>query len=89
MALAAAETVARALGRTADETAPEETVDEWVAANPGVVTVAQRSAALAALDRIVATGSELLELWSEAGQEAPFRAVVTALRARLDPNPVG
>jgi hypothetical protein len=44
------------------------------------------SAALAALDRVEAKDSELLELWDEAGETEAWRGSLTQVRAALAPS---
>lgn len=78
-AVGAAEAVAAARGRPAPE-APEALLG-WAAHNAApsgdLVTLAKR-----AIDRILA-GSELKELWDEAGREG-WQASMAELRQRLD-----
>jgi len=83
IALAAAEVVATILERPGDDVPSE--VFEWIARvgremPPSLVDDARR-----ALDR-VASDSELLELWEEAGDPGigEWRATLTELRGRLE-----
>lgn len=82
-AVAAAEVVARLRGNWGEETPYSETVDKWVrshALNPPPSLVSQ---AIAALDRIVTTPSELLELWREGDDAEGWRDAIVELRRRV------
>ncbi|MEU4119575.1 DUF4259 domain-containing protein [Kitasatospora sp. NPDC028055] len=46
-----------------------------------------RAPAVAALDRVVAEGSELAELWGESGSDRVWRRGIRALREVLEPVP--
>lgn len=82
--VAAAETAAALLGRPAPSLPPE--VADWVGAHPSDGSERLALAATLALD-VVENGSELRELWEEAGGDslASWRAAVYDLRARLSP----
>lgn len=83
IALAAAEVVATILKKPGPDVPSE--VFEWLARVGREMPPSLRGAALAAVDR-VATGSELLELWEEAGDPglAEWRATLADLRSRLE-----
>jgi hypothetical protein len=81
-ALAACEVLARLRGRPGYTNAYTEKVDQWVAAHridspTGLITRGE-----AAIDRILGPGSELRDLWEEAGAEE-WRAAVADLRSRM------
>ena len=82
-ALAAAEVVARLRGRWGERNAYTETVDAWVEAHPAEPSPELVSQALAAIDRVLAEPSELLDLWSDGDDLASWRAAVADLRARV------
>lgn len=82
-AIAAGEVIARLQGRFGIRNAYTESVDEWVAAHPLSVPTALARKALAALDRILARPSELLELWKESEDFQLWRDTVTDLKARI------
>ena len=81
--VAAAETLARLLGRGGDSTVYTEVVDAWVAAHqltPSPELLAQARAALA---RILQPPSELLDLWGETEESADWVEQVRALSTKL------
>lgn len=82
-AIAAAEVLAKALGRGTQTDAYTERVDEWLR----TVTVTPSAALLAdarrALDRILGPQSELHELWEESDEHAAWVAAVRAQQAAL------
>jgi hypothetical protein len=82
-ALVAVEVVAASLGRPTDAALQEEDLMAWVVRiKPGIEpALAQR--AHAALARILAPNSELLELWEEADQLAEWKASVKELMEQL------
>jgi len=82
-AIAAAEVVARLQGHFGLRNAYTESVDEWVAAHPLSVPTALARKAHAALDRILAQPSELLELWEESDDFESWRGTVTELKSRI------
>ena len=82
-AIAAAEVVARLQGRIGIRSAYTESVDEWVAAHPQTVPAALAQKAHAALDRILAQPSELLELWEESEDFEAWKSTVTELKSRI------
>lgn len=89
-ALAAAEVVARLRGHDGYRNAYTEPVDEWVARTRLVPPRALVQRALAALERSLAEGSELCELWDETPDGRPWHDGVLALKARLlaEPRPL-
>ena len=80
IALAAAEIVAASGGQPHPEL-PEEPA-AWLASNGGQVTEAERQLARQAVARVGAEGSELAELWEDAGAEA-WRATLDDVNRRL------
>ena len=80
MAVAAAEVVAAALGRPSASL--PDAVREWVVANGSMAEPGDGSAALAAVFRVRSDGSELRELWNEAGSE-DWNRCLTDLSERL------
>lgn len=78
--LAAAETVARILGRPGQADAYTESLDAWIAANRPAADDALVAKARAAVERVAGADSELVELWS--GQPE-WLASVDGLRQRL------
>ncbi|NND02046.1 MAG: DUF4259 domain-containing protein [Acidimicrobiia bacterium] len=85
-AVAAAETVARLRGGAWDESPYAEAVDEWVHAQTGDVPADLAALAAAAVRRVLAPGSELADLWAEAGEAdaGEWRRVLDDLIGRLD-----
>jgi len=82
-ALAAIEVVAAALGRPTDAARAEENLMEWldrVKPSPDASLV---SDAIRAIDRILASESELRELWEETEDFSEWQADVTGLRTQL------
>ena len=82
-ALAAAEVVARLQGNWGPRNAYTETVDAWVErtaleVSEGVVTKAKT-----VIKRVLATPSELLELWQEAPEFEAWKALVEQLVERV------
>jgi Domain of unknown function (DUF4259) len=82
-ALAACEVLARLLGNLGYQNTYTEKVDEWVAAHSVVPSSALVDRARSAIDRILADGSELRELWAEAESDEWLNGVAS-LRRRLD-----
>jgi hypothetical protein len=82
-ALAACEVIARLRGRSGERNAYTKTVDAWVAAHSVEPPAALIQRALAAIDRVLAEPSELLELWSESDSHDAWRAGLTNLRERI------
>ena len=79
-AIAAAEIVAGALGER--DRLTEEAV-AWLDANRGAVVPGDKIAAKRAVERVLAEGSELRELWDENGPDTEWHADVRALLTRL------
>ena len=80
-ALAAAEIVAAALGRTARDL--PESVTDWLAAHRQAVPAAMRELARAAVARVIGPGSELAELWEESGDRTEWLDQVRGLQRYL------
>lgn len=81
--LAAAEVVARMRGEWGVRNAYTETVDRWVEVHPGRPSAELVGQAVAAIDRVMAAPSELLELWSESEDFTRWQETVADLRGRL------
>lgn len=80
-AVAAAEVLAKALGRGTQSDAYTEKVDAWLASisitpPPELSALAQR-----ALSRVLAAESELRELWEESDEFAQWQSSVVALQS--------
>jgi Domain of unknown function (DUF4259) len=82
-ALGACEVLARLLGRPGYTNAYTEKVDQWVAANKIKPTPALLKRASAAIDRILASDSELRELWEEGDEAQSWRSAIEDLRTRV------
>jgi len=82
-AVAAAEIVARLRGRWGEESAYTEAADEWVRNHPIRPPQSLVTKTLKALDRLVVPPSELLDLWSEAGDADSWVANVAELKQRV------
>lgn len=82
-ALAAADTLARLLGRGGVRNAYTEAVDAWVAAHPQPPSAALLDKARRTVARVLGEQSELRELWEESGDGGDWRAAVEDLQARL------
>ena len=82
-AIAAAEVLARLQGRFGIRNACTKSVDEWVAAHPIAVPSELARKAHAALDRVLARPSELLELWEESESFQAWKDTVTELKSRI------
>lgn len=85
-ALAAAETVARLRDPAWEPSPYSEAVDEWVRAQSGEVPADLAVLAAAAVRRVLSAGSELADLWEEAGadESAEWRRNLEDLVGRLD-----
>jgi len=81
-ALAACEILARLRGRPGYTNAYTEKVDQWVAAHRIDPPAGLMARGEATIDRILGPGSELRELWEEAGDEE-WRTAVDDLRSRM------
>jgi hypothetical protein len=82
-AIAAAEVIARLQGRFGVRNAYTESVDGWVTAHPITVPTTLAGKAHAALDRILARPSELLELWEESDDFESWKGTITELKSRI------
>lgn len=80
-ALAACDVLVR-LKRAQPDTKATQTVEAWVAGHPLHPTTEQLRRAVAAIDRVLADPSELLELWAESPDASSWRQSVVELRAR-------
>ena len=81
--VAAAEAIARLRGAGGERTPYSESVDNWVAriaTRPSPEVVAR---AVATVDRVIATNSELRELWDETEEVSAWLAAMAELRGRL------
>jgi len=78
--LAAADVIARLLGRPGQQDAYTEEVDAWVAKQPGPPDGALVVRALEVVDRVMSDASDLPELWE---YDPDFLAIVDDLRERL------
>lgn len=85
-ALAAAETVARLRGGAWEESPYSAAVEEWVRSQSGEVPVDLAGLAAGAVRRVLSSGSELADVWTEAGEleSAEWRRVLDDLVGRLD-----
>jgi hypothetical protein len=83
-ALAACEVVARCHGSAGYKNAYTAKVDAWVTTHAPKPSPALVRRAAACIDRILGEGSELRELWKDAGDEG-WREAVADLRRRLAP----
>jgi hypothetical protein len=81
-ALAACEVISRLKGNWGLRNSYSETVDRWVLAHPTTVSPDLVQTAIQAIDRILTSPSELLELWQE-GDASEWLAAVADLRARV------
>lgn len=82
-AIAAAEVVARLLGKFGLRDAYSHSVDSWVERTHLVPDHALVTKAIEALDRITSEPSELLELWSESEHADAWLSAVANLRSRI------
>lgn len=81
--VAAAEAVARALGKVDSPNAYTESVDKWVSrlsAPPEPALIAKASAVV---DRVVTSPSELLDLWQETEDKVRWEQYMAELKTRL------
>jgi hypothetical protein len=81
-ALAACEVLGRLRGQLGYTNAYTEKVDKWVAAHRIDPPIGLVTRGAAAIVRILGPGSELRDLWEEAGDE-DWRAAVVELRSRI------
>jgi len=82
-AIAACEVIARLKGNWGKRDAYTETIDNWVQAHPIAPPDELVQQALKAIDRILASPSELMELWDEGGFNEEWHAKMADLRARI------
>ena len=82
--LAACEVLARLDGNWGMKNSYTEELDEWIEANPTSISSDLRESAKAAIDRILAPDSELLQLWDEGGRNEEWHDAVEDLRRRLN-----
>lgn len=81
--VAAAEVLAKALGRGTQSDAYTEKVEEWLQLMAMAPPAELRGKAKGALARILGEDSELNELWVESGEPDPWRDSVSALIAAM------
>jgi len=82
-AVAAAEVLAKALGRGTQSDAYTEPVDEWLASITVKPSVELLQLAQRALARVLAPDSELRELWEESDDFAQWQSSIAALQTAL------
>ncbi len=82
-AIAAAEVIARLKGNWGEEDSYSQTADAWVRAHRIAPPPALVAKTVAALDRVVAAPSELLELWNEAEEQGGWVEAVAELKRRV------
>jgi len=82
-ALAACEVIARLKGNWGPRNAYTESLDNWVINHPLCPPVELIQNALAAIDRIMTSPSELLEVWFEDSDKDEWLKVVADLRSRV------
>ena len=82
-ALAAADIVARLMGRPGENTPYTKTIDEWVAALRITPSTQLIDKARRAVSRVLMEPSELVELWQESNDFESWKASVEALSERL------
>lgn len=84
-ALSACEVIARLKGRHGLQNSYSEAVDKWVKAHPIEPPQELVVKAVDTIDRILGQDSELVELWSDAGEAkyAEWRGLVLDLRNRV------
>jgi hypothetical protein len=81
--IAACEVVALVMGHSSAASQAEEELTARVARIKPSVDAGVVSQAVQVVDRVLAPGSELRELWEESDEFKDWQADVTALRARL------
>ncbi len=83
-AVAAAEVIARLKGNWGIENSYSETTDKWVRSHRLTPSPALVAKAVAALERIAVEPSELLNLWTEGGEDSNgWVDTVAELKARV------
>jgi hypothetical protein len=75
--------IARLQAHFGTRNAYTESIDEWVAAHPIAVPPELAHKAQAALDRVLAKPSELLELWEESESFQAWKDAVAELKSRI------
>ncbi|MDH5640946.1 MAG: DUF4259 domain-containing protein, partial [Nitrospira sp.] len=81
--LAAADVVARLQGHVGEQNSYTEPVDTWVAAHRIPVPATLAHKALAAIERILAAPSELVDLWQEGEEFEAWQQAVHHLKSRI------
>lgn len=81
--LAACEVIARMQGRWGVRDAYSEDLDQWVIANRAEISEQLKDLADASFGRILASNSELRELWDEGGRNQEWHDAVADLRQRV------
>jgi hypothetical protein len=81
--LAAAETVARLLGRGGPKTPYTEPVDKWVSAVKVPVSASLARKAMQVASRVLVEPSEALELWQESDDFEKWKSLLNDLSVRL------
>lgn len=81
--LAACEAIARWQGKWGLRNSYSEELDKWIEANPTEVPADLKSAADAAIARILGADSELPELWDEGGRNEVWHQSIDDLRIRI------
>ena len=84
-AVAAAEIIAKALGRGTQSDAYTEEVDAWLKTISAAPTSALRSKAHQSLSRILGPDSELKELWEESEDLESWESSVRLLQSAIGP----
>jgi hypothetical protein len=82
-AIAAIEALARLGGNSGGKTSYTEIADKWVADHPLKPSVELVDKAQAAIARILAENSALVELWQESDEYDAWQASVDDLRVRV------
>lgn len=81
--LAAIEVIARLQGKWGVRNPYSEDLDKWVETNPMTVPDDLKNAAESAIERILATNSELPELWDAGGRNEKWHEAIDNLRERI------
>ena len=81
--LAACEVVARLQGKWGIRNPYSEDLDSWIESNPTNVPDDLKSSADSAIERILASESELPELWDEDGRNETWHNSIDNLRERI------
>lgn len=83
-AVAAAEVIAKALGRGTQADSYTEELDAWLESIPNQPAPELRAKAHLALSRILGEDSELRGLWEESGEFGSWESSVKALQSAID-----